>query len=300
MGKSSITIAENNVFSSAWTNQLPKTKDCPVTGAAKRKISAKEFVSDVRSGMNEAELKQRYELSDDALKKVFSRLAAAGFLTEDEIPRRSEETMGGARSSHREQDPSWRCPSCGAAQAKAVEECPECGVIVEKFLARQKLGEHTPIAVVRDDSGGRWTGVVASIVVCIIVSTALVFWSMHRAKEKAYIPAKTSKPQTSRQIYASGGSHQQSEAADGETQPASEHGAPDGVSASGSFGVPEPSSNSPIASKENSPLPQENRAPSEDKYRTGVLRQFSAADFKEEVVEASKTYPVVFQFYSST
>lgn len=286
-------------------NQLPETKDCSVTGTPKRKISAKEFVSDVRSGMNESELKQRHELSDDALKKVFSRLTAAGLLTEDEIPRRSEATAGGAPLSHREKDSSWQCPSCGAAQAHAVEECPECGVIVEKFLARQKLGEHIPISVARDDSGGSWTGVVASIVVCIIVSTGLVFWATHRAKEKAYVPAKMAKPQTFREIQASGGSHQ-SEASDGETPIAS---LPPGEtqgrwseneSSSASFGPPEPPPQSPIASKENAPIPQDNRVPSGDKYRTGVLREFSSKDFKEEVVEASKTYPVIFQFYSST
>jgi rubrerythrin len=276
-------------------NQLPETKDCSVTGTPKRKISAKEFVSDVRSGMNESELKQRYELSDDALKKVFSRLTAAGLLTEHEIPRGIEATAGGAQLSRREEDPSWRCPSCGAAQAEAVEECPECGVIVEKFLARQKLGEHVPIAVVRDDSGGSWPGVVASIVVCIVVSTGLVYWATHRAREKAYVPAKIAKPQTFREIQGSGGSHQ-SEAPDGETQGRwSEN-----ESSSSSSGPPEPPPQSPIASKENSPLPQENRVPSGDKYRTGVLREFSSKDFKEEVVEASKTYPVIFQFYSST
>jgi thioredoxin-like negative regulator of GroEL len=36
------------------------------------------------------------------------------------------------------------------------------------------------------------------------------------------------------------------------------------------------------------------------KYVTGVLRQFTSNDFKKEVVEASKTLPVVFQFYSDT
>jgi hypothetical protein len=276
-----------------------------VTGAPKRKISAKQIVADIRSGMNEPEIKKRYELSDDALKKVFSRLTAAGLLTEDEIPRRSEATVDAAQLSHREEDSSWRCPSCGAAQAKAVEECPECGVIVEKFLARQKLGEHIPIAVARDDVRGGWTGVVASIVVCIIAGAVLVLWSMHRAKEKAYIPVKISKPQTFREIQASGDSHQ-SEGREDETAIASypesetENTASDSEPVSGSAGAPEQSSKSPAASKENSPLPQENRVPSGDKYRTGVLREFSSKDFKEEVVEASKTYPVVFQFYSSS
>jgi len=37
-----------------------------------------------------------------------------------------------------EDDRGWECPACGQRQGKKQAECPSCGVIVEKFLKRQK------------------------------------------------------------------------------------------------------------------------------------------------------------------
>jgi hypothetical protein len=52
---------------------------------------------------------------------------------------------------------------------------------------------------------------------------------------------------------------------------------------------------------ENTTLPpEEPSAPRSTKYVTGEMRHFHYRDFKKEVVEASKTYPVLFQFYSDT
>ena len=35
-------------------------------------------------------------------------------------------------------DHGWKCPACGQPHDKKPEECPSCGVIVEKFIKRQK------------------------------------------------------------------------------------------------------------------------------------------------------------------
>jgi hypothetical protein len=56
----------------------------------------------------------------------------------------------------------------------------------------------------------------------------------------------------------------------------------------------------PAAPKVARPRETATPAPETSKYVTGVLRQFGSGDFKKEVVEASKTYPVLFQFYSNT
>jgi len=56
----------------------------------------------------------------------------------------------------------------------------------------------------------------------------------------------------------------------------------------------------PAAPKVARPRETATPAPETPKYVTGVLRQFGSGDFKKEVVEASKTYPVLFQFYSNT
>jgi hypothetical protein len=56
----------------------------------------------------------------------------------------------------------------------------------------------------------------------------------------------------------------------------------------------------PAAPKVARPRETATPAPETSRYVTGVLRQFGSGDFKKEVVEASKTYPVLFQFYSHT
>ncbi len=53
-------------------------------------------------------------------------------------------------------------------------------------------------------------------------------------------------------------------------------------------------SRQPVASLPAPPPPAKND------YATGELRRFTSGNFKKEVVEASRTYPVIFQFYSDT
>jgi hypothetical protein len=56
----------------------------------------------------------------------------------------------------------------------------------------------------------------------------------------------------------------------------------------------------PTASAEPKPSVESKPPAASTKYVTGVLRQFNSGNFKAEVVEASKMYPVLFQFYRDT
>lgn len=51
----------------------------------KRKIRSKPFVSDLRDGMGDGELMEKYLLSPDQLQKVFQRLVDAGAIDEMEL-----------------------------------------------------------------------------------------------------------------------------------------------------------------------------------------------------------------------
>ena len=52
---------------------------------SKRKIKAKRFVRDLRSGMGDRELMEKYTLSENQLHKVLHRLVDAGTIDEMEI-----------------------------------------------------------------------------------------------------------------------------------------------------------------------------------------------------------------------
>lgn len=98
----------------------------PVHQRAKVKISAKQIIQDIRSGMDNPALMDKYELSPDRLQTIFKKLVEQGRITQSELGQRIalERAVG------------WRCPNCGEEQPEAVDECPSCGIIVEKFLRR--------------------------------------------------------------------------------------------------------------------------------------------------------------------
>ena len=51
----------------------------------KRKIKAKPFVNDLRNGLGDTELMEKYTLSEDQLHKVFQKLVDAGSIDEMEL-----------------------------------------------------------------------------------------------------------------------------------------------------------------------------------------------------------------------
>ncbi len=92
-----------------------------------RTIAGSRFVADLRAGMDKADLMAKYRLSEDELTRVLAKLAASGAITEAE--------------SH---SPSlWRCPACHTPQPRQYETCPQCGVIIERFMASK--GAHQPV-----------------------------------------------------------------------------------------------------------------------------------------------------------
>lgn len=55
----------------------------------KRRIVAREFVEDLRQGLDDAELKKKYDLTDVALSRVFDKLIDADLISLDELWERS-------------------------------------------------------------------------------------------------------------------------------------------------------------------------------------------------------------------
>jgi hypothetical protein len=53
--------------------------------STKRKIKAKPFARDLRDGMSDGKLMERYSLSPDQLQKVFRRIVDAGAIDEMEL-----------------------------------------------------------------------------------------------------------------------------------------------------------------------------------------------------------------------
>lgn len=93
---------------------------------AKRTMNAKEILADIKGGMDDAGLIEKYRLSGDLLQSVFEKFVDVGLLKRRDLEKRnlmSEKSIAIA----------WECPACGIPQPKAYDECPRCGVIAAKF-----------------------------------------------------------------------------------------------------------------------------------------------------------------------
>ena len=86
----------------------------------KRKIKAKEFLADVRAGMDDAWLREKYGLSARGVFQVINRLIWQGLMSPSELAqRRSVATTVFL--------PIFKCSSCGEIAYSEFEKCPHCG-----------------------------------------------------------------------------------------------------------------------------------------------------------------------------
>jgi hypothetical protein len=97
----------------------------------KKTVNAKQAANDVRSGMTDAELKNKYVLSDRGLEVLLRKLVDAGLLQQHDLDVRT-------RASSIPEEIVWKCPSCGSLQTRVYDECPDCGVIIAKLKAKHK------------------------------------------------------------------------------------------------------------------------------------------------------------------
>ena len=278
-----------------------------MTDSGKRKLSAKQILTDIRSGMDGRGLKRKYDLSDKALESVCTRLAATGALTDHEIRRLGP--LRGLSEAPPEipERPRWHCPACNTSYAAEIPECPVCGVVVEKFVARQ--GQErlvlSPAPRVSRDTGPSerkgWMQVIISIAVFVVAGSCLLLWSIHRSKEVPKISGLDAGVQLLRQAGTQTGETQENT---GDLESTGKDYSEVEIDDAQDATVPQaPAVAMPQETRERTvAAPQEKTSisPEKSQYVTGVLRRFSYGDFKKEVVEVSKTYPVLFQFYSQT
>jgi hypothetical protein len=87
----------------------------------KRKITAREVLRDIRFGLSDQDLMEKYTLSAQGLQSVFHKLVNAGAITQPELDDRvpiSERTVDLGL---------FICPACGNIQGTEFTTCPRCG-----------------------------------------------------------------------------------------------------------------------------------------------------------------------------
>jgi len=117
-----------------------KAKNPGGISMAKTKVNAREVVRDIRAGMQDSDLIEKYGLSPRGVESLFNKLVTAGLLEQSEVDQRQARGRGHPAEA-------WRCPSCGMPYDRPFDVCPSCGVItskVEKPLVQAPGNQHVP------------------------------------------------------------------------------------------------------------------------------------------------------------
>lgn len=145
--------------------------------AEKKKISAKEILADVKAGMTDQELMDKYQLSSSGLQSLFRKMIGANLLTEYDLdqrapplPKTPETPPPIRKATGQSGGPHFECGACGFSQNEPFNECPKCGIVYGK---RHVQKEPAP-----EPSETRWDisigGIIGGIV-CLVIA----FWCLH-------------------------------------------------------------------------------------------------------------------------
>ncbi|MDQ7782126.1 MAG: zinc ribbon domain-containing protein [Desulfomonilaceae bacterium] len=116
-----------------------------------RTVNAQEAARDVRSGVPDADLMEKYRLSAKGLQSLFRQLVDAEVVSQREIDARmpwTESTVDvlGILRQHgldrsyiakRDTDVPSNCVACGVPQTMEFDVCPTCGTNVSEFKAKR-------------------------------------------------------------------------------------------------------------------------------------------------------------------
>jgi hypothetical protein len=97
---------------------------------AKRKIRAKDMVHDIREGLSDSQLIDKFGLTARGLQYIFRKLVQAGLMTDLEFFERSKLTESEVFRAF--SDPSSeviKCPNCGQSLSEQGDECIFCKTI---------------------------------------------------------------------------------------------------------------------------------------------------------------------------
>jgi len=104
-------------------------------GKPEKKISARSIMMDLKTGLSDRELMDRYGLSFQGLQTVFTQLIAANLATEGYFEKRAVK-QAGARPT---EEKAGTCPYCGHTMPEGTKRCPRCGQDADEWLDTVEL-----------------------------------------------------------------------------------------------------------------------------------------------------------------
>jgi ribosomal protein L37E len=104
---------------------------------SKRKITAKEIMADLRSGLDDPALMKKYNLSSEGLQSLFKKMLKAGVISRNELDSRTpmlEKTV---------ELGLFICPACGNIEHNEFKKCPKCGFAAPEYMKTPDYGDQS-------------------------------------------------------------------------------------------------------------------------------------------------------------
>ena len=106
----------------------------------KVQVKAKDVLRDIRAGMSDKNIMEKYRLSEMGLASLFKKLKKQGLIRRSDVGRgKPADSPPQPPTELIKKDP-WRCPACGSEFDDQFDECPQCGIVVAKYS-----GQHQPL-----------------------------------------------------------------------------------------------------------------------------------------------------------
>ena len=101
----------------------------------KKKISAKAIMMDLKAGLTDRELMEKYDLSFQGVQDVFTQLTKAGLATQAYFDKRALKVAAAQPSEKKEHI----CPYCGYSSPNEFKQCPNCDHDTSEWLDTVEL-----------------------------------------------------------------------------------------------------------------------------------------------------------------
>ncbi|MEW6351026.1 MAG: hypothetical protein AB1646_18365 [Thermodesulfobacteriota bacterium] len=118
-----------------------------VAGTTERRtIKVKDFLDDYHCAVGDLELMQKYNLSVRGLDKFVQLLVDRRILSSDEVALRNEKAaFARSHTTNPETEHSaFMCPSCLITWPEMFDVCPNCGIVVQEYMAHPPMESEPP------------------------------------------------------------------------------------------------------------------------------------------------------------
>ncbi len=104
----------------------------------RKKVSAKSILADLKAGLTDAQLMQKYHISFQALQELFEKMVKANLATKSYFEKRAVSQSQTAADA-KQASGATTCPYCGYSSDSSFKKCPNCGEDATEWLDTAEL-----------------------------------------------------------------------------------------------------------------------------------------------------------------